>query len=235
MTEVMSIPHPMRDFIQYLKGLIMQETVMPHPATQEIIRRFIPLNNYQNDEETFFHESSEFLKFVRDEGLLPAIIQEILSDPDYLSEIASNSYKHVNHFSKVVLINDDDQSHCRLTLHIWKPPFTETEVSQELIHDHRFSFSSYVLCGQQVHEIFRESRDKSIAKVRFQKYKYLPSKTGNVHDCFFEDDVYLDQVEGKTVSQGSVYSMHNESIHRIVFPDGDEPIISFLVRGPRKM
>lgn len=212
----------------------MQAETTPYPAMQEVKRRFTPLNGYKNDEDNFFYESSKFLKFVRDEKLLPAIIQEILSDPDYLSEIASNSYKHVNHFSKIVLINDENQDNCRLTLHVWKPPFTETEISQELIHDHRFSFSSYVLCGEQIHEVFRESYDKSITKVRFQKYKYLPSKTGNIHDCFFEEDVYLDQVEGKSISQGSVYSMHNETIHRIVFPNGDEPIISFLVRGPRK-
>ncbi|PJZ05827.1 hypothetical protein PRCB_09160 [Pantoea rodasii] len=212
----------------------MQVAAASRPAMQEVRKRFIRLNNYQNDEDLFFKESSEFLKFVRDEKLLPLLIQEILEDPDYLSEIASNSYKHVNHFSKVVLINDANQDNCRLTLHIWKPPFTEAEISQELIHDHRFSFSSYVLCGEQVHEIFSESSQKSITKVRFQKYKYLPSDTGNIHDCFFEEDVYLDQIAEKKVSPGNVYTMHNEAIHRIVFPEGDEPIISFLVRGPRK-
>lgn len=212
----------------------MQECLRSHPALQEVKRRFITLNNFQNDEDSFFKESSSFLEFIRDEKLLPSIIREVLEDREYLAEVSSNSYKHVNHFSKIVLINDENQDHCRLTLHIWKPPFTESEISQELIHDHRFSFSSYVLCGEQIHEIFNESKEKSITKVRFQKYKYLPSATGNIHDCFFEEDVYLDQVAEKTVSRGQVYTMHNESIHRIVFPEGDEPIISFLVRGPRK-
>ncbi|RZK07225.1 MAG: hypothetical protein EOO84_11090 [Pantoea sp.] len=212
----------------------MQATKLSLPATQEIKSRFSPLNNYRQDEESFFQYSSEFLKFIKDEELLPALIKEIISDPDYLAEVASNSYKHVNHFSKVVLINDANQDNCRLTLHIWKPPFTETEISQELIHDHRFSFSSYVLCGKQTHEIFRENPVKSVTKVRFQKYKYLPSATGNIHDCFFEEDVYLDQIQEKVVTRGNIYTMKNESIHRIVFPEGDEPIISFLVRGPRK-
>ncbi|CCG86211.1 hypothetical protein [Erwinia piriflorinigrans] len=212
----------------------MQETLRSCPATQEVKKRFVTLNNYLNDEKNFFDESSRFLEFIRDEKLLPAIIFEVLNDNEYLNEVSSNSYKHVNHFSKIVLINDENQDNCRLTLHIWKPPFTESEISQELIHDHRFSFSSYVLCGEQVHEIVQESKDKSITKVRFQKYKYLPSNTGNIHDCFFEEDVYLDEIAEKKVSRGQVYTMHNEEIHRIVFPEGDEPIISFLVRGPRK-
>ncbi|WP_455916996.1 hypothetical protein [Pantoea agglomerans] len=212
----------------------MQETLSTCPALQEVKRRFITLNNYQLDEKKFFDESSRFLEFIRDEKLLPAIILEVLNDTESLKEVSSNSYKHVNHFSKIVLINDENQDNCRLTLHIWKPPFTENEISQELIHDHRFSFSSYVLCGEQVHEIFQESEAKSITKVRFQKYKYLPSATGNIHDCFFEEDVYLDEVAEKKVSRGQVYTMHNEAIHRIVFPGGDQPIISFLVRGPRK-
>lgn len=212
----------------------MQASDLCRPVMQDVKKRFNVLNSYQNDEDRFFKESSEFLKFIRDEKLLPALIQEIITNPEHLHEVASNSYKHVNHFSKVVLINDSNQDNCRLTLHIWKPPFSEAEISQELIHDHRFSFSSFVLCGEQIHEIFRESPQKSITKVRFQKYKYLPSATGNIHDCFFEEDVYLDQIAEKTVSRGNVYTMHNEAIHRIVFPDGEDPIISFLVRGPRK-
>ncbi|WP_133624307.1 hypothetical protein [Erwinia sp. LJJL01] len=212
----------------------MREILRSCPAIQEVKKRFVLLNNYREDEKKFFDESSRLLEFIRDEKLLPAIILEVLNDSEYLSKISSNSYKHVNHFSKIVLINDENQDNCRLTLHIWKPPFTEIEISQELIHDHRFSFSSYVLCGEQVHEIFQESKDKSITKVRFQKYKYLPSAMGNIHDCFFEEDVYLDEIAEKKVSRGQVYTMSNEVIHRIVFPEGDEPIISFLVRGPRK-
>ncbi|CAJ0993611.1 hypothetical protein [Pantoea sp. Nvir] len=203
-------------------------------ALYEIKRRFTYLNEFYYNENNFFRKSSNFLQFVRDEGLFSILIHELLANENYLTEIASNSYKHVNHFSKIVLINDTNKNNCRLTLHIWKPPFTKNEINQELIHDHRFSFSSYVLCGTQIHEIFYESKKRPISKVRFQKYKYLPSITGNIHDCFFEKDVYLNKIAEKTVSRGNIYTMRNDVIHRIVFPTGNEPIISFLVRGRQK-
>ncbi|MBS1206813.1 MAG: hypothetical protein H6R25_3712 [Proteobacteria bacterium] len=203
-------------------------------ATHELRTRFDTINYYLENREDFFTKSSEFLQFVKDEGLLPKVISEVINNDNYLANVASVSYKHVNHFSKVVLINDADPTKCRLTLHIWKPPFTDEEISQELIHDHRFDFSSYVVSGFQHHEIFKECEIKSINKVLFQKYKYLPSQTGNIHDCFFQNDVCLDLINEKKVNEGNIYTMNHESIHRIVFPSGDKPIISFLVRGPRK-
>lgn len=212
----------------------MQTIPLTRITSQEVKRRFETLNNYQNNEKMFFEHSTAFLRFIQDKSLLLKILREILAEEDYLKEVALNSYRHVNHFSKIVLINDLNQEHCRLTLHIWKPPFTDDEINQELIHDHRFSFSSCVLCGEQIHEIFKESPKNSITKVRFQKYKYLPSETSNIHKCFFEKYVALDQVSEKVVNHGGIYTMQNESIHRILFPTGDEPIISFMVRGPRK-
>ncbi|WP_272570041.1 hypothetical protein [Providencia sp. PROV255] len=205
-----------------------------HPITEKLKNHFSKLNKYLKDEAEFFDESVKFLKLIRNESILVKLIQEVLADEEYLKEIASNSYRHVNHFSKIVFINDTNQENCRLTMHIWKPPYIESELSQELIHDHRFSFASYVACGKQVHEIFEEDERPSLTKVKFQKYKYLPSQSGNIHDCFFDKDVYLKEVGVRTVESGSVYTLENQVIHRIVFPEGDEPIISFLVRGPRK-
>ncbi|MXP68009.1 hypothetical protein [Pantoea sp. Aalb] len=201
---------------------------------QKIKKDFEDLNLYQKDEVIFFKRSTNFLKKIRDEKILPQIIQEILSNSNYLTVIASNSYRHVNHFSKIVFINDFNNNHCRLTLHIWKPPFTEKQIKQELIHDHRFSFSSLVISGIQIHEIFKESSGNIKNKIRYQKYKYVPSKTSNIHDCFFEKYVYLDKIGKKIINKNNIYSMKNHFIHRILFPTGNEPIISFLVRGPRK-
>ncbi|AKC32633.1 hypothetical protein BMSBPS_p0030 (plasmid) [Candidatus Pantoea carbekii] len=212
----------------------MKNIITNRINSHKIKMHFEKLNNCQKDEDKFFKLSITFLQLIWNERLLPKIIKEILIDENYLKEISSNSYRHVNHFSKISLINDFHQDHCRLTLHIWKPPFTENEVSQELIHDHRFSFSSHVLCGKQIHEIFTESSKKSITKIKLQKYKYLPSKTSNIHNCFFEKYVYLDKIDEKIVNCGHIYNMKNELIHRIVFPNNNEPIISFMVRGPRK-
>ncbi|PQQ29131.1 hypothetical protein [Photorhabdus hindustanensis] len=200
----------------------------------DIRKRFNVINNHVNSETQFFHMASEFLKYVKDNELLSRLLQEIISDKCYLSEIAAQSYRHVNHFSKIVLINEADPTRCRLTLHIWKPPFSDKEKAQELIHDHRFSFASYIVCGKQEHQIFSEVEKESITKKIFQKYKYYPSKTGNIHDCYFDKDVQLNEKNNMIVNKGDIYTMENVTIHRIMFPIEEKPIISFLVRGPRK-
>src|SRR5262245_42710304 len=66
------------------------------------------------------------------------LLREIVSDARLLAEIASRSYRHVNYFDKIVLVDSANPGGYRLTLHLWVPPFTDRELKKESLHDHRF-------------------------------------------------------------------------------------------------
>ena len=87
-----------------------------------------------------------------------------------LERVAGRSYRHVNHFDKIVLIDDGDASHFRLTMHFWRPPYLNGELDDELIHDHRFTFWSKVLCGTLQSQNFKRSTSGS----EFRAFSYCP-------------------------------------------------------------
>ena len=210
------------------------DVVNPIDVIGLITSSFLQINNHLEKEHEFFDAANKFLAEVKDKRLIPSLLEDIIINQDLLCDIAGRSYKHVNHFSKVLLIDDPDPRKCRLTLHIWRPPFSDGEMSQELIHNHRFSFCSLVLAGVQVHRVFSESSDISDTKTTFQKYKYLPSQTGNIHDCFLVGDVQLDEGEIFSVYRDQHYAMKYLDIHKVELPDGETPIVSLVVRGPRE-
>ena len=78
----------------------------------------------------------------------PMVISELLVERSTLELVASRSYRHVNHFDKIVLVDGGAADRHRLTMHRWCPPYPESELSEELIHDHRFGFTSQILFGQ---------------------------------------------------------------------------------------
>src|SRR5688572_28976068 len=75
------------------------------------------------------------------------LIDELLDSESLLGEVAARSYRHVNLFDKIVLVGNSDPSAYRLTFHLWLPPYTDPELRQELIHEHRFDFWSTILTG----------------------------------------------------------------------------------------
>lgn len=109
-------------------------------------------------------QSEYNLNLVRRLGEAPCIsglIGGILQDDVLMDEIAGRSYRHVNHFDKIVLVDTGAQLGYRLTLHAWCPPYTEKELKDELIHDHRFSFWSTILTGRLVSQNFARGRTRT--------------------------------------------------------------------------
>lgn len=163
-----------------------------------------------------------------------AFLRNLLADEQALATIAGRSYRHVNHFDKIVLVDSGDPAGYRLTMHLWDPPYTEAELLDELIHDHRFSFWSNILTGELVSQNF--SRDEGPGeRLAMQQYRYSPEKLGvSTHTNFYEfvGDVPLLQTEPSRESAGESYYLYYERIHRVVLPEA-ATTCTLVLRGPR--
>lgn len=162
-------------------------------------------------------------------------LRRLLADPAALEMVAQRSYRHVNHFDKIVLVDSGDPAGYRLTLHLWDPPYTEAEIRDELIHDHRFSFWSNILTGDLVSQNFARAGSPADG-VPLQQYRYSPEKLGvSTHTNFYEfvGDVTLATTEPARESAGRSYYLYFEQIHRVVLPQTDMTC-TLVLRGPRE-
>ena len=163
---------------------------------------------------------------------ITAALRFILSSESLLTEIAKRSYHHTNHFDKIVLVDTGSQLGYRLTLHLWCPPYSEREINDEQIHDHRFSFWSRILAGKIVFQNY--VRDGS--GVMFREYQYIPERlgvatTGNYYIDVGESPLLELQRSGQ--SAGEFYHLPYSQIHRVVLPR-IEMSCTLVLRGPRQ-
>src|SRR5215469_15426772 len=111
-----------------------------------------------DDSDIIINENLSLIDRIGQPEYFISILEQILNEKDLRTDIAHRSYRHVNHFDKIVLIDSENEQGYRLTLHLWTPPYTEKELSDELIHDHRFSFWSTILTGDLLSENFVKAK-----------------------------------------------------------------------------
>lgn len=178
---------------------------------------------------------TENLALIREVGRpenISSILRHVLSDPSLLKEIAGRSYHHTNHFDKIVLMDTDNQLGYRLTLHMWTPPYSEFEVNDEQIHDHRFSFWSNILVGS----ITFQNYVRDASGVMFKEYQYIPERLGVATVGNYYIDVGqspLLEVEQSGGKAGESYHLTYNRIHRVVLPR-TEMSCTLVLRGPRQ-
>jgi len=158
-----------------------------------------------------------------------ALLEQLLEEDDALAQIAARSYRHVNHFDKIVLVDSERKSDYRLTLHLWQPPYTEEELNEELIHDHRFSFWSTVLAGTLRSESFQGSDTGRI----YRQYEYVPERRTKTNLYTFVGEASLRSNGTAEEHAGGSYYLPYETIHRVELPRQDITC-TLVLRGPRE-
>ncbi|WP_208354224.1 hypothetical protein [Pseudaestuariivita rosea] len=176
----------------------------------------------------------EFMHGLAKAGMPRLILKELVQSKADLVEIAARSYEHVNHFTKVVLVDNANTNGYRLTLHVWTRAQAEEAQKEELIHDHRFSFWSHIVCGNMRSENFHEAEEPSYERKDFRRYIYRPTQTGNIHSCEFDANAQLIREPDKIVPQGDVYYLSYTTTHRVVFPTEHPCLCTLVLRGPRE-
>ncbi len=156
------------------------------------------------------------------------ILERLLADPSSISRIAARSYHHVNHFDKLVLVDSECPSDYRLTLHLWDPPYSEQELNEELIHDHRFSFWSHILCGNLVSENYSVATNGNV----YRQYQYIPEERDALNFYRFMGEACLATSGIVRRNAGESYFLSHDRIHRVWLPRKDL-VCTLVLRGPR--
>lgn len=161
--------------------------------------------------------------------VMTSLLDEILADRFALAQVAARSYRHTNNFDKIVLVDSGVEDDYRLTLHMWVPPYTDQEINEEMIHEHRFSFWSAVLTGQLESDNYVEATEG----VRFHRFEYTPEVSAEAKFFYKErGDVFLKKDKPFVVNAGESYYMDNVRIHRVPLPE-DQTCCTLVLRGPR--
>lgn len=176
----------------------------------------------------------DFMSGFAHAGMPTAIMYELLASREALNAVSSRSYEHVNHFAKIVVVDSRDPADYRLTVHYWNGNYSDQIFAQELIHNHRFSFWSYVYCGDLHTENFRECDDGEAKSIALRRYVYRPSQTGNIHSCEFDAFTRLEALPNITHKRGETYFLTYDSTHRVILPREGNKICTFVLRGPRQ-
>lgn len=208
----------------------MHDVLLSDETSLEYLEHF--LEDLPSDSsETTIENNRAFINRIGQPAALLKLIQQIMDDDSALAAVAGRSYRHVNHFDKIVLIGNDKLKGYRLTLHMWNPPYSEDELNEEMIHDHRFNFWSMVLTGTLTSENF--SQDP--AGTAFREYRYIPEKrTRNFLDFYeFMGEKKLLTTEPSRKYAGESYYLSAPRIHRVLLPR-DSMTCTLVLRGPRQ-
>jgi len=182
------------------------------------------------NEQTIKANASFLDDVARPQNIIP-LLQEVLNQRSLLTEVAGRSYPHINLFDKIVLVGTDAIYGYRLTLHIWNPPFSESEIQAELIHDHRFSLWSAILAGTQTSVDYAEASD---AGKSYREYRYIPEKRPEHFIDFYEfrGEKRLREIKTHARTAGSSYFLGVPSVHTVLLPSS--LTCSLVLRGPRQ-
>lgn len=183
----------------------------------------------RDDDETIARNLSLIAYLGRPDTAVP-MLKEVLLSERLLGEVAARSYRHINHFDKIVLVGNDDPAAYRLTLHLWRPPYSETQVRDELIHGHRFNFWSTILTGTLTSENYL----RSVQGQAFREYRYVPELRAQTFRDFYEfaGETHLAASNTSVRRAGESYYLSAPSIHKIVLPRRTMTC-SLVLRGPR--
>jgi hypothetical protein len=210
------------------RSLLTQSTALPHRRLHETLDA-LPTDA----SESQVRHNLALVAAAGQPAAFSELATAVLEDERLLAEIAGRSYRHVNHFDKIVLVDVGRQSGYRLTLHLWRPPYTEAEVNDELIHDHRFSFWSTVLAGELVSENFLESTTGG--GTVYRRYRYVPEKSAlsSVSNFYeFVGEAALERTDLSQKPAGETYHLRNVRTHRVLLPH-DRMTCTLVLRGPR--
>ena len=178
-------------------------------------------------------ENLAYLRSLVSENVPTRLIQEVLDNEELIEIISARSYRHVNHFDKIVLV-DGDPLNYRLTLHYWPGAYDSRVLEQELIHNHRFSFWSHIFRGTLRMENYAEVATNGGGQQKLRRYVYRPTAVGNIHSCEFDGEAILEKKNDAAYPQGECYYLHYMSTHRVMLPEGNTRICTMVIRGPRE-
>jgi hypothetical protein len=160
--------------------------------------------------------------------LLGNYTQELLGlEP---SATATNSYVHDNGFDRILLYNNPVNL-IKLQLHIWYPLPRPAVREPQLVHNHRWDFSSAIIAGDYTNIVF-EFDDECPDK--YFHYKYFARGTKEHNALEFVGMRSLKVIDSKQHNVGSVYSTESQALHKVDIPD-DRLVSTMIITHENKV
>ena len=157
---------------------------------------------------------------------LSKILDSILADPKKLEQIALKSFGHSTGMERIELASDGQ---CSLRLHFWMPGKGESFTEDP--HDHTYNFSSKVLSGVLVTDLFTQGDEG----VNMDMFKIDSQNTQQKPTPKLIGDTKLQLIsppQGIFLSEHDpAYTMSHNTVHRVRQGSQQKPIITLNLRG----
>ena len=181
------------------------------------------------------HQLTRALKFLLAHFELKELIGSALH-PDCRDQIAAQSYHHPNGFTKIVLLAfNPSETPFELRLHDWNPndadaPAEIAPSSAEWIHDHGWSFASYIASGALAFEEFEPSIN---GEMEFHEFQYVRPGSEVKYLTIPVGITRLQCTRRGIHRKHDVYFFRQGRFHR-TWPLGSDPTVSLLMQGPAR-
>jgi hypothetical protein len=163
----------------------------------------------------------ELLSHFVQSGNLRKSIGSLLADLPQISSIASNSNIHTNGFTKIVLA---EHAGWRLRLHVWDAS-TDEQIHEP--HDHRWNFTSYILTGKMINQIWEEQPDG----ITHDQYLEAATEVNKKRPYQFQRKVKLSAASAQTYHDGDAY-FHPTKIAHIARIPADTATMTLILTAP---
>jgi hypothetical protein len=156
---------------------------------------------------------------------LAPFVSLLLSDRQWLEEIASRSYLHANDFLKIVLMTGGPED-WKLRLHLWTPQPQEALRGLEDIHSHRWDFTTALVLGEYLATEYRLGSGD-------EHYHYEYGVVDETNS-FSMRELGMDRLSAvfhARLPAGAIYHISSQLLHRVsrVSP---EMTATLMVQGP---
>jgi hypothetical protein len=170
-----------------------------------------------------YHNPAFALATLRTTASLTALLGFLREDAARLGVVANHSYRHRNGFDKIVLASPRG-SPLKLVLHVWPKGGLETS---DNIHNHRWDFSSVVICGALRLELYEQDvRGKS-----YSVMQYRPTEGVGNFELHLGGIATVSARAAVTMTVGSTYSWARDHLHRAWGMSG-QVTATLIVQGP---
>jgi len=169
------------------------------------------------------HDPSSALETLRAAASLVALLRLLRADADRLALVAGNSHRHRNGFDKIVLAAPSG-SPLKLVLHVWPDGGLATS---DNIHNHRWDFSSVVICGALRLELYEQDAEGE----NYAVMQYRPVAGVGRFELRRGGTTTVSVRAAVTMTVGSTYSWTRDRLHRAWGIPG-QVTATLIVQGP---
>jgi hypothetical protein len=181
-------------------------------------------------EEGDFEQLGHALSPFRNGAQVCNLLKVVLNDPEALKMIAAKSYGHVNAFDKIVLLSSSTPPY-KLRLHIWWPIPEELARAKEgfRTHDHRWNFSSVILCGAFRVEQFEVTAEDH--GLEMHRYHYIAADDKDYYTMDYLGQAKIECTLDAVMRRGDYYTLSHKVQHRIT-SNRQSITATLFLRGP---